>query len=177
MGADSKMSDCQTLLGRLRRGDLSRKETIRALNVFGEQGFVEAEPDVGALLNSQDSQLRYYALSILLRDWKPSSYKGVAERVLQSDSSDDVRIAAVFGLGALGLAHGDRSVLRPLYQALMNKREKSAVRVEAYNFIRMIYGEPILQRRLSKFSDIRDWGTIEEVRNELESNDQEDHQK
>ena len=162
-------ANCGELLEKMRRGQLSVTETIAALDLFGERGFTEALPDVVPLLHSPESEVRRYALSTLVRDCKLSEYKDEAERMLRTDPDELVRLAAVFALAALGRSFRDHSILRALYQALVNEAEEETIRVEAYNEIRRLLGLPKADERLSRLSDIQEWGSIENLRDLLAS--------
>lgn len=164
-------TDLRTLLQRLRCGVLSAREVVNALDAFGERGFTEAEADVSPFLASLDGELRRYALATLVRDWKLPKYQSAAEQMLLNDPDEYVRMAAATALGSFGRYRADRSVLRALYHALTDHDENPSVRLLAYEAILDVLGRPMTRPRPRKFSEIRDWEPIENLRSELDSAD------
>lgn len=162
---------CRDLLKRLRRGELSSRETVHALNVFGEEGFTEALEDVAPLLDSEDSEIRRFALSTLVRDWRLPRFQKAAEQLLLDDPDDLVRIDAAAALGAMGRSKRDRSILGLLYKVLMNGREDEFVRLMAYEAILDALGRGRGRSRPTRLSEIRDWALIDELRRELGTTD------
>lgn len=120
------------LLDALRSGALHGRQIYRAVQVFGEQHYQAALPEVEALLQSDDFELRFVALKVLTRYWHLAEYWDTAYQVMVHDSEVECRFRAANDLGGLKANTQDIRTLHVLAQAVCNEQEEFAVRTAAY---------------------------------------------
>ncbi len=66
---EKSQEELEQLLDALRQGKLKGHEIYRAVQAFGENNFQVARPEVEALLQSDDFELRFVALKVLTGYW------------------------------------------------------------------------------------------------------------
>jgi len=116
----------------LRQGTLAGREVYRAVQVFGENNFQRARPEVEALLQSDDPDLRFVSLKVLTRYWRLSEHWETARFVLLHDPDVDCRFRAANDLGSLEMNTQDERTLTVLAQVVCNEQEVLIVREAAY---------------------------------------------
>lgn len=115
----------------LRQGNLKGREVYRAVQTFGEQRYLEARPEVEALLSSDDAELRFVALKVLTRYWHLAEHWETARQVLLYDPESECRFRAAEDIGALKRNTQDTQTLTALAEVVCNEQEENLVVREA----------------------------------------------
>lgn len=116
-----------------------------ALTNIGVDQLVQFEPQVAALLNHPEYQLRGKAIRVLVGLWSLDRYLEAALRLLQRDPEWPVRVDAAIALGMfVKFANRDRDrVLRELTVCLM-RDEEWAVQKRCYEELMDLLGRSSL---------------------------------
>lgn len=159
--------DAKRLLADLRAGRVPAKELYNVLHSFGDQGLLEAKPDVETFLTHPAPELRYIALNVLTFHWMCSEHRETCKRFILHDEDSDNRRMGVAGLGALMEGTRDPETLRLLLKVFRNEAEEWDVRDAAYSSVLYVLGRPVSEqpsaaRRLDYKKDV-DWEVIEEA--------------
>jgi hypothetical protein len=130
---EKSQEELEQLLKALRRGALTNREIYHAVQAFGENNFQAARPEVEALLNSDDCELRFVALKGLTRYWHLTEHWETARQVLLHDPEVECRFRAAHDLGTLERNTQDRSTLTVLACVVCKEvEEDQIVRETAY---------------------------------------------
>lgn len=124
--------ELEHLLILLQQGKLQGREIYRAVQLFGENHFLKARPEVEALLQSDAPDLRSVALKVLTRYWRLSEHWNTARFVLLHDPDEECRFRAAHDLGSLMMNTRDQRTLELLAQVICNRQEEPVVRESAY---------------------------------------------
>ena len=116
----------------LKQGKLQGREVYRAVQIFGENLYLPARPEVESLLHSEDFELRFVALKVLTRYWHLKEHWETARQVLLSDPEVECRVRAAHDLGSLMRNTQDPRTLHVLAQVVQNEQENLTVREAAY---------------------------------------------
>src|SRR5260370_27378074 len=98
---EKSQEELEQLLDALRQGKLKGREIYRAVQAFGENNFQVARPEVEALLQSDDFELRFVALKVLTLYCHLAEHWETAYQVLLHDPEVECRFRAATDLGAL----------------------------------------------------------------------------
>lgn len=93
--------DPEQLLNALRQGKLQGREIYQAVQTFDETNFQEARPEVEALLQSDDFELRFVVLKVLTHYWCLMEYWETARQVMLYDPEVECSFRAATDLGSL----------------------------------------------------------------------------
>lgn len=124
--------ELEQLLEAWHQGMLVGRELYRAVQAFGENNFQQARPEVEALLQSDDPDLRFVSLKVLTRYWRLSEHWETARSVMLHDPDVDCRFRAAKDLGSLQINTQDTRTLTVLAQVVCNEQEEQIVREAAY---------------------------------------------
>jgi hypothetical protein len=160
----------EQLLQVLRQGKLKGREIYRAVQVFGEKRYQAARPEVEALLNNDDPELRFVALKVLTRYWHLAEHWETARQVLLNDPEVECRFRAASDLGGLERNTQDRRTLVVLADVVCNEAENPIVRESAYAaMLEVIAYNPKEQFRLATnrgdFTKEVDWDLVRQYCN------------
>ena len=100
----------RTKLTALRSGEILPEELYELVHDFGHAMFVDAEPDVVALLDHLNERIRCIAVRVLTFHWNISRHWDRLIRLLRDDPDDEVKSFTAAGLGFArggGAAAGD----------------------------------------------------------------------
>jgi hypothetical protein len=124
--------ELEHLLALLQQGKLHGREVYRAVQLFGENHFLQARPEVEALLHSDAPDVRFVALKVLTQYWRLSEHWETARSVLFHDPDTECRFRAAGNLGSLEMNTQDERTLELLAQVVCNTQEEPVVRESAY---------------------------------------------
>jgi hypothetical protein len=158
------------LLQAFRQGKLKGRELYRAVQVFGEQRYQAARPEVEALLTSDDPELRFVALKVLTQYWHLAEHWETARQVLLHDPEEECRFRAAGDLGVLEQNTQDRRTLVVLANVVCNEAENPIVRESAYAaMLSVISYNPKEQLRMAAhgvdFATEVDWDLVKQYCN------------
>jgi hypothetical protein len=137
-GTKKSQAELEHLLTMLQQGKLQGREVYRAVQMFGENHFLRARPEVEALLRSDDPELRCVALKVLTQYWRLSEHWETARLVMLNDPDVECRFRAASNLGALEMNTQDELTLKILAQVVCNEQEERIVRESAYAAMRSV---------------------------------------
>jgi hypothetical protein len=162
---EKSQEELARLLEALRRGALNNREIYHAVQAFGENNYQVARPEVEALLNSDDCELRFVALKVLAGYWHLTEHWETARQVLLHDPEVDCRFRAASDLGVLQRNTQDRRTLELLAGVVSNEAEDQIVRKVAYAaMLSVLKYKPKEQWRLTTnrgdFSTEVDWDLV-----------------
>jgi hypothetical protein len=161
-----KTPELQLLRTRLRNGTILEEEIYHVVHRLGEAGFIEAKPEIEALLMHEDPQIRFIALNVLTLHWMCSEHRNTCEAFILYDADIDNRRLGISGLGALLEGTKDAKALELLLNIFHND-EEWILRDRAYSSILYILGkpetvQPPATRRLDYEKDVN-WKWIKEA--------------
>lgn len=116
----------------LRAGKLTVSDISDFAAEAGRQNYIEAETDVNALLDHDDSIVRYNALATLAYEWGRTPRIDRIRDILLTDPDSDCRRQAAGALGSLFRGQQRRDVLDLLASVVKNSLEDHSVRIFAY---------------------------------------------
>ena len=145
-------------------GDLAR-----LVHLIGSSGFWDAKQSVEDLLRSEHAELRYAALVVLSLVWTCEDHRTTCERLgfLEPDSDEEVRRAAVAGLGALLEGTRDAKALRLALPIIEDESSPGAFRETAYIAIATIMGQStthFLMARQLEWPQGVDWDLLQNAK-------------
>ena len=129
---EKNQEELERLLDALRQGKLKGREIYRAVQAFGENNFQVARPEVEALLQSDDFELRFVALKVLMGYWHLAEHWETAYQVLLHDPEVECRFRAASDLGSLRRNTQDTRTLNVLAHIVCNEQEELVVREASY---------------------------------------------
>jgi len=121
---EKSQEELEQLLDALRQGKLKGHEIYRAVQAFGENNFQVARPEVEALLQSDDFELRFVALKVLTGYWHLAEHWETAYQVLLHDPEVECRFRAATDLGSLKRNTQDARTLNVLAHIVCNEQEE-----------------------------------------------------
>lgn len=124
--------ELEQLLDALRQEKLKGREVYRAVQAFGENNFQAACPEVEALLQSDDFELRFVALKVLTQYWHLAEHWKTAYQVLLHDPEVECRFRAAGDLESLQRNTQDARTLNILAHVVCNEQEAFIVREASY---------------------------------------------
>lgn len=160
-------TDLFSLLADLRAGAVEHTNLYDVIHKFGNEGFVEAKPEVERFLTDSDPELRYIALNVLTFHWACSDHRCTCERFALNDCDSDNRRIGVGGLGSLLKGTRDPKALALLLSIFRNEEEEWHVRDGAYASILYVHGRPLSEQppasRMLDYTKDVNWGRIREA--------------
>jgi hypothetical protein len=129
---EKSQEELEQLLDALRQGKLKGHEIYRAVQAFGENNFQVARPEVEALLQSDDFELRFVALKVLTQYWHLAEHWETAYQVLLHDPEVECRFRAASDLRSLKMNTQDARTLNVLAHIVCNEQEELVVREASY---------------------------------------------
>ncbi len=142
--------ELEQLLDALRQGKLKGREIYRAVQAFGENNFQVARPEVEALLQSDDFELRFVALKVLTLYWHLAEHWETAYQVLLHDPEVECRFRAATDLGSLKKNTQDTRTLSILAKVVCNEQEEIIVREASYAaMLEVLHYDPKEQWRIA----------------------------
>lgn len=126
-------------LAALRKGELSPEELNVLVHELGRAMFLEAEPDVVALLDHPDWWIRQSAVWVLTYDWDVSRHRDKLIHLVRHDPAWDVRLSAGGGLGWVFRDSHDPVVSQALIERIRNQTEDPKLRETAYEALRQVW--------------------------------------
>jgi HEAT repeat protein len=127
-------------LSLLRKGLLDADETAEVVADFGKENFIEAKPDVEALLSHDDPIVRYNAIATLSYEWGTTGKIEDLLHILFHDPDRDCRRQAAGALGSLHRGVKDKRIAKVLGDVVKNERECDDVRKFAYTALLDVLG-------------------------------------
>lgn len=135
------MADDALLRGKLaalRNGQVPHWEVYGLIHDFGHAKFLEAEPDVVALLKHPNEQFRCIAVRVLTFHWDIRRHRDELIRLLCDDPEYEVRSFTAAGLGFVFRESRDPIVSRALIDVIRTDKDPY-MRVSAYNALRNVW--------------------------------------
>ena len=139
MTSDASLRD---RLAALRSGEIPPEELYGVIHAFGEANFLEAEPDVVALLRHPAAEIRRIAVSVLTFHWRVARHRDELVRLLLSDPDDTVRSTATGGVGFVFRDTRDPIVSQALLERIQDGDRNPAEREAAYAALRDVSSAP-----------------------------------
>ncbi|TMJ00691.1 MAG: HEAT repeat domain-containing protein [Bacillati bacterium ANGP1] len=136
----------------LRNGEIPPEELYGLIHDFGHAMLLEAEPDVVALLDHSDAQIRCIAVRVLTFHWNISRHWDRLIRLLRDDPDDEVKSFTAAGLGFVFQNARDPIVSQALIDKVRDRREHPLVREAAYSALREVWSPGSVDQDIS---DIR----------------------
>jgi len=149
MIGDSPLRDKLTAL---RKGAIPPEELYGLVHAFGHAMYLEAEPDVVALLDHSNERIRCIAIRVLTFHWNISRHWDRLIRLLRDDPDDEVKSFTAAGLGFVFQNARDPIVSQALIDKVRDRREHPLVREAAYSALREVWSPGSVDQDLS---DIR----------------------
>jgi HEAT repeat protein len=143
----------RTKLKALRKGEIPSEELYGLIHDFGHAMFLDAEPDVVALLNHSNDLIRSIAVRVLTFHWDNNRHRDELIRVLQHDPDKEVRSFSAAGLGFVFRDSHDPVVSRALIKKVRDNKEVLLVRDAAYGALRHVWSPPNVDQEIA---DIRE---------------------
>jgi HEAT repeats len=131
-----------SLLVDLRAGIIPEDELYTVIHRFGNEGLIEAKPDVERFLNHPNPEIRYIALNVLTFHWMCREHRSTCETFALNDPDSDNRRMGAAGLGALLEGTRDPKALQMLIRIFRDEKEEWDVRDAAYRSILYVLGRP-----------------------------------
>ncbi len=162
---EKSQEELEQLLDALRQGKLKGREIYRAVQAFGENNFQVARPEVEALLQSDDFELRFVALKVLTLYWHLAEHWETAYQVLLHDPEVECRFRAARDLGSLKRNTQDARTLNVLAHIVCNEQEELVVREASYAaMLGVLHYDPkeqwrIVSRKFDFATDV-DWELV-----------------
>ncbi len=130
-------------LAALRNGDIiPHEELYDLIHEFGHAMFLEAEPDVVALLDHPVWQIRCIAVRVLTFHWDISRHRDKLIYLLRHDPEYEVRSFTSAGLGFVFRDSHDPVVSRALIEIIWDRAEDTSLRESAYTAVRRRWSPP-----------------------------------
>src|SRR5436309_891084 len=136
------MQDDELLRARLmalRRGEIPPSELYGLIHDFGHAKLPEAEPDVVALLDHPNNQIRTIAVRVLTFHWDISRHRDKLIRLLRHDPDYEVKSFTAAGLGFVFRNSHDPVVSQALIKTIRDNNEDPYMRESAYNALRQVW--------------------------------------
>jgi len=142
----------RTKLTALRSGEILPEELYELVHDFGHAMFVDAEPDVVALLDHLNERIRCIAVRVLTFHWNVSRHRERLISLLRDDPDDEVKSFTAAGLGFVFQNSRDPIVSQALIDKVRDRREDPLVREAAYSALREVWSPGSVDQDIS---DIR----------------------
>lgn len=126
----------------LRSGQLTAREIADFAADAGTSNYIEAEPEVNALLDHRDPIVRYNAMATLAYEWGRSPRADRILEILYRDPDHDCRRQAAGALGSLFRGKKDAPVLDALTRTAKSSDEQMDLRAAAYASVLDVIGVP-----------------------------------
>lgn len=123
----------------LRRGQIPFEELSGLIHEFGHAMFLEAEPDVVALLRHPNYLIRSNAVRVLTFHWDVRGHWDEPIRLLREDPDWGVRSFTAAGLGFVFRDSHDPIISRALTDKIRDQNDDPVVREAAYNALRSVW--------------------------------------
>ena len=123
----------------LRKGEILPGELYGLIHDFGHAKLPEAEPDVVALLDHPDSQIRTIAVRVLAFHWDISRDRDRLIRLLRDDPDYEVKSFTAAGLGFVFRNSHDPVVSQALIKTIRDNDEDPYMRESAYDALRQVW--------------------------------------
>lgn len=128
-------------LTELRNGKVPSEGLYDLIHTFGNEHFLEAEPDAVALLNHPDWEFRCLAVRVLTYHWDLRRYRDELIRLLRRDPEYKVRFHTAGGLGFVFRDSRDPVVSQALIDNIRNNNEDTYMRELAYDSLRKMWSK------------------------------------
>jgi HEAT repeats len=125
----------------LRNGKVPPEELYNLIHTFGNEGFLEAEPDVVALLNHPDARFRELAVRVLTYHWDLRKHRDELIRLLRHDPDYKVRFFTAGGMGFVFRDSRDPVVSQALIDKIRDNDEDTYMRGSAYDALRKVWSK------------------------------------
>lgn len=136
-------------LAALRKGEIPPEELYGLIHDFGHAMFLEAEPDVVALLSHPDEQIRCVAVRVLTFHWDVGRHRDKLIRLLRQDPNDEVKSFTAAGLGFVFRDSQDMTVSEALIDKVRDKDEDPLVREAAYSALRDVWSPLLIDQHIA----------------------------
>src|SRR2546427_2864258 len=136
----------------LRNGEIPPDELYGLIHDFGHAMLLEAEPDVVALVDHQNAEIRWMGVRVLTFHWNISRHWDRWIRLLRDDPDDEVKSFTAAGLGFVFQNARDPIVSQALIDKVRDRREHPLVREAAYSALREVWSPGSVDQDIS---DIR----------------------
>jgi hypothetical protein len=123
----------------LREGEIPPSELYGLVHDLGHSSLLEAEPDVVALLDHPESQIREIAVRVLTFHWDISRHRDKLIRLLRFDPDYEVKSFTAAGLGFVFRNSHDPVVSQALIKTIRDRDEDPYMRESAYNALVQVW--------------------------------------
>jgi len=133
----------------LRNGQIPPEELYGLIHDFGHAMFLEAEPDVVALLDHSNARIRCIAVRVLTFHWNVRGHRDRLIPLLRNDSDDEVKSFTAAGLGFVFQNSRDPIVSQALIDRVRDGNEHPLVREAAYSGLREVWSPGSVDQDIS----------------------------